>query len=179
MSNEKVKHGYHRNTNSECFIGHLLIGQPPIAPLTFTDGKSVEMVESAKDLGVFTDSSFKPSLQCKEAYARARATFFMIRRRFAILTPAIFRPLYLAMVRPHLNYAVPASFPYLQKDIQLIERMQRLPTTCVKSFRSLPYPVRLHELKLPSMERHFLRATLITVYKLFNGYLNLSAERFF
>ncbi len=137
------------------------------------------MVESAKDLGVFIDSSFKPSLRCKAAYARARATFFMIRRGFAILTPAIFRPLYLAMVRPHLDYAVQASFPYLQKDNKLIERMQRLATRCVKSFRRLPYPVRIHELKLPSMERHFLRATLITVYKLFHGYLNLSAEEFF
>ncbi len=29
------------------------------------------------------------------------------------------------------------------------------------------------------MERHFLRATLITVYKLFHGYLNLPVEEFF
>ncbi len=29
------------------------------------------------------------------------------------------------------------------------------------------------------MERHFLRATLVTVHKLFHGYLNLSAEEFF
>ncbi len=79
---------------------------------------------------------------------------------------------------PHLNYAVQASFPYLQKDIKLIERMQRLATRCVKNFRRLPYPERLHELKLPSMERHFLRVTLITVCKLFHGYLNLSAEEF-
>ncbi len=57
--------------------------------------------------------------------------------------------------------------------------MQRLATRCVKSFRSLPHPERLRELKLPSMERHFLRATLITVYKLFHDYLNLSAEEFF
>ncbi len=63
----------------------------------------VEMVESVKDLGVFIDSFFKPSLQCREAYGRARATSFMIRPGFAILKPAIFRPLYLAMVRPHLN----------------------------------------------------------------------------
>ncbi len=119
------------------------------------------------------------SLQCKEAYARAWATFFMIRRGFAIITPALFRPLYLAMVRPHLDYIVQTSFCYLHKDIKLIERMQRLATRCVKSFRRLPFPVRLNELKLPSMERHFLRATLITVYKLFHGYLNLSAEEFF
>ncbi len=148
---------------------HLPIGQPPITPLTFADGKSVEMVESAKDLGVFTASTFKPSLKCKDAYARGRATFFMIRRGFAILTPAILRPLYLAIVRPHLDYAVQASFPYLQKDIKLIEQMQRLATRRVMSFRRLSYPERLHELNLPSIERHFLRATLITVYKLFHG----------
>ncbi len=86
----------------------------------------------------------------------------MMRRGFAILTPAIFRPLYLVMVRPHLDYTVQPSFPYLQKDIQLIERMQRLAMRCVKSFRSLPYPERLHELKLPSLERHFLSATVIS-----------------
>ncbi len=115
----------------------------------------------------------------KKAYARARATFFMMRRGLAILLPAIFLLLYLAMKRPHLDYAVQTSFPYLQKDIQLIERMQRLAMGSVKSFRRLPYPVRLHELKLPAMERHFLRATLITVYKLFHVYMNLSAEEFF
>ncbi len=85
----------------------------------------------------------------------------------------------LAMVRPHHDYAVQASFPYLQKDIKLIERMQRLPTRCVKSFRRLPYPERPHELNLTPMERHFLRDTLITVNKLSHGNLNLLAEEFF
>ncbi len=82
-------------------------------------------------------------------------------------------------MHPHLDYAVPASFPYLQKDIQSIERLQRLATRCVMSFRRLPYPERLHKLKLSSRERHFRRATLITVYKLFHGYLNSPAEGFF
>ncbi len=57
---------------------HLPIGQPPIAPLTFADGKPVEMVESAKDFGVFIGSFSKPSLQCEAAYARAPTTFSMI-----------------------------------------------------------------------------------------------------
>ncbi len=72
-----------------------------------------------------------------------------------------------------------SSFPYLQKDIKLIERMQRLATRYVKGFRRLPYPERLHELKLPSMERHLLRATLITVYNLFHSDLHLSEEELF
>ncbi len=54
-----------------------------------------------------------------------------------------------------------------------------LATRCVKSFRRLTYPVRLHELKLSSMERHSLRATLITVYKLLHSYVNVFAEEFF
>ncbi len=63
-----------------------------------------------------------------------------------------------------------ASFHYLQKDIQHIERMQRLATRCVKSFRRLPYPERLHELKLG--------ATLSSSYS-HHGYLNLPVEKFF
>ncbi len=81
------------------------------------------MVESAKDLGVFMDSSFKLSLQCKEGYARARATFFMMPRGFVMLTLSIFRPLYLAMVLPHFDCAVQAPVSYFQKDIKLIERL--------------------------------------------------------
>ncbi len=46
-------------------------------------------------------------------------------------------------------------------------------------FRRLPLLERPHELQLPSIERHFFRATLITVYKLFHGHLNLPAEEFF
>ncbi len=59
------------------------------------------------------------------------------------------------MVRPHLDFAVQASFPYLQKDVQLIERIQRLATRCVKSFRSLPYPERLHEFQISSWSATF------------------------
>ncbi len=80
---------------------------------------------------------------------------------------------------PHLDYAVQASFPSHQEDTQLIKRVQRLATRCVKSFKSLPCPERLHELKLTSMERRFLRATLITVCELFHGNLNLPAEDLF
>ncbi len=97
----------------------------------------------------------------------------------SILTPAIFRALYLAIVRRRLDCAVQASFPYLKKDIKLIRRVQRIAPKCAKSFRRQPYPERPHELKQPSIGRHFPPTTLKTVYKLFHGYLNLSAGEFF
>ncbi len=47
---------------------HLPIGQPPTTPLTFADGTPVAMVDTAKDLGVAIDTSYKPSLQCREGF---------------------------------------------------------------------------------------------------------------
>ncbi len=93
------------------------------------------MVETAKDLGVAIDTSFKSSLQRREGFARARDVLFMMRRGFAELTPAIFRTFHSAMVRPQLDYTVQVVTPYLQKDMQLVERMQRLATRCVKGLR--------------------------------------------
>ncbi len=120
--------------------------------------------ETAKDLGVAINNSFKPSLQCRGGFSRARAVFFMMRRGFAELTPVIFRPLYLAMVRPQLDYAAQAVVLYLQKDLKLVERMQRLATRCVKGLSGLQYPARLRELQLPSKQSHILRTTLITAH---------------
>ncbi len=56
--------------------------------------------------------------------------------------------------------------------------MQRRATRCVKGFRVLQYPARLQELQKPSMQRHILRATLITAYNLFYGNLSLLLEEF-
>ncbi len=45
---------------------------------------------------------------------------------------------------------------------------------------AIAYLIRDSEVvKLPSMQQRFLRATLITVYKLLHGYLKLSAVKFF
>ncbi len=137
------------------------------------------MVETAKDLGLAIDTSLKPSLQCREGFSRARAVFFMMRRGFAELTSAKFRPPYLAMVRLQLEYAVQAVTPYLQKDLKLVESMQRLATRCVKGIRGLQYPARLRELQLPFMQSHILRTTLITAYNLFHSNLILPLEEFF
>ncbi len=80
----------------------------------------------------------------------------MMRRGFAELTPAIFRPLFLAMMRPQLDDAVQAVAPYLQKDLKLVERMQRLAMRCVKGLRGLQYPAWLRELQLPCMQITFV-----------------------
>ncbi len=97
----------------------------------------------------------------------------------SVLTPEIFRPLYSALVRPILEYGQQASSPYLQRDIALMERIQRLATRMVKGMRELPYEDRLRRLNIFSFERRRLRGDLILAYNIFHGRLDLPRAEFF
>ncbi len=73
------------------------------------------MVETEKDLDVAIEPSFNPTMQCMEGFSRTRAFFFTMRRGFVELTPAIFRPLFLSIVLPQLDFVVRTVAPYPQK----------------------------------------------------------------
>ncbi len=137
------------------------------------------MVDSTKDLGVIVTSTFKASLHCQQAANRARRILFLLRRGFAVLTPEIFRPLYLALVRPILKYGQQASSSYLRRDTALIRRIQRLATRTVKGMRELPYEDRLRRLNISSLERRRVRGDLILAYNIFHGRLDLPPAEFF
>ncbi len=66
------------------------------------------------------------------------------------MTKDAFLPLYLSLVRPILEYANQAVSPYLQKDTDLTERLQKLATQLVKGLRHFPYDRRLEILGLLS-----------------------------
>ncbi len=59
---------------------------------------------------------------------KARGMLYFIKRSFTCLTKEIFVPLYSALVRHHLEYAMQANCPYLKKDINHLERIQRAAT---------------------------------------------------
>ncbi len=66
-------------------------------------------------------------------------------------------PIYSTLVRPHLEYAIQASSPYLKKDIDHLECLQRLATRMVKGCWGLFYEERLGTLSLFSLARRRLR----------------------
>ncbi len=118
--------------------GQISIGSAPTRPLMLSDnGASIKLLDSTKDLGLTIDNAFKPSINCAQAFKKARSALFLIRRSFVTLTPDIFNPLYLILARPHLKYAIQASSPYLKKDVDPLERLQRLATRMVKDCRGL------------------------------------------
>ncbi len=89
-----------------------------------------------------------------EAANKARRLIFKIRHSFQDLSKSAFIPLYGALVRPHLEYRMPACSPYLAADINHLERIQRLATRVLTGMR---YGERLQRLGLHSLQRRRLR----------------------
>ena len=82
-------------------------------------------------------------------------------------------------MRPHLEYCVQAWRPHLQKDINLLERVQHRATKMIVNFTNLPYEERLLRLKLTTLETRRLRGDLIEVFKILKGFDNISYNDFF
>jgi len=88
--------------------------------------------------------------------------------------------LYKSLVRPHLEYCIPAWSPHYVKDKELIERIQHRFTRMFPELRKLPYLRRLDYLKLWTLEERRARADLIKVYKIIHGIISsVSFDTFF
>ncbi len=74
-----------------------------------------------------------------------------------------------ALVRPHLEYGMPACSQNLVADINHLERIQRIATRFVTGMRHLPFEERLQRLGLHSLQRRRLRDDLISAFKIFRG----------
>ncbi len=67
--------------------------------------------KQVNDLGITVNSAFTPSANVLTAANKARGILYLIKRSFTCLTKEIFVPLYRALVRPHLEYAIQANGP--------------------------------------------------------------------
>ena len=84
-----------------------------------------------KDLGVTMDANMKVSEQCRIAASKANQVLGMIRRNITYKDKSLIVPLYKAIVRPHLEYCIQAWSPYLRKDIDMLEKIQRRATKLI------------------------------------------------
>jgi len=135
--------------------------------------------EEEKDLGVIVDSKISFKKHINEKCKKARQLTMLIRRSFEYLSPEVFRKLYIAIVRPHLEYAQSIWSPYHNGEIDKIEKVQRRATKQIQELRYKTYEERLRVLKLPTLKYRRLRGDLIEMYKLTHNIYNIDSSSLF
>lgn len=140
---------------------------------------ALDVITEEVDLGVLTTSDLKPAKQCLKAANKANSVLRLLKLSFQHLNKKSFTLLYKTYVRPHLEYCIQTWSPYLVKDIQHLERVQRRATKLVHGFQHKSYEDRLTALNLTTLEQRRLRGDLIETYKLVTHKEDVDPNQFF
>ena len=143
------------------------------------DGQLLSVAHEERDLGIMVSSDLKVSNQCAKAVATANRVLGMISRTISDKSKGTVLQLYKSLVRPHLEYCIQAWRPHYQKDIDLLERVQRRATRMITGFKGISYEERLRLLKITTLETRRLRGDLIETFKIMKGYEGIDASNFF
>jgi len=137
------------------------------------------LVKEEKNLGVTVSADMKWERQCIEAVKKANKMLCLIKRNFQDKSKDTVMPLYKSLVRLHLEYCCQVWSPYLSKDINLIEGVQRRATKLVKDIKHLSYDERLDNLRLSRLTTRRAGSDLIQTFKIINEIDKVDKSLFF
>jgi len=140
--------------------------------------RTLQQIEEEKDLGVYRTSDLKFSMQCKKAANKAMSILRMVNQALKRLDKKEFLVIYKSFIRTHLEYCVQSWNPHFVKDEEVLEKIQRTATKCVKDMKNKEYIERLRDLGLTTQRRR-IRGDLIETYKILTGKENVNRDTFF
>ena len=113
--------------------------------------EDIETASEEKDLGVTFQQDLKFGSHIAEKVNKANSTLSLIVRTFDYIEKDSFILLYNSLVRPHVEYGNTIWYPFLRKDIESVEKIQRRATKLIPELKDMTYTERLKKLKLPSL----------------------------
>ena len=123
----------------------------------------ISKVSSERDLGILFENSLSFEMHINKIVNKANSLVELIKRNFAFMNKYLFLRIYKTVIRPHLDYGNNIYYPFLKKNIRILENVQRRATKIVPEIRTLPYEERLNFLKLPTLDYRRKRGDLIVL----------------
>ena len=130
------------------------------------DATRLKIVDSEKDLGIIFDDRLSFEEHIMTIVKKANSLTGMIRRAFMYLDKEMFKKLFTAIVRPHLEYGAAVWNPHSKKLISMIENVQRRASKLIPGYYRKSYKERLKSLKLPTLQYRRYRGDMIELYKM-------------
>ena len=141
--------------------------------------RALGVLQEEKDLGVMFDPTLRFSKHVSTVANKANRILGVMKRTFSFMDNKMLTTLYKTLVRPHVEYANCVWHPFLQNDIQTIEKVQRRATKLTSDVKDFEYPERLRKLKLPTLAYRRLRGDMIQVYKIVHELIGIKKEILF
>ena len=129
----------------------------------------LETTSVERDLGVQVSNDLKLRKQVEAAAARANSEIGRLKKSFRSRSCVVWRMLYLSYIRPHLEYAINAWSPYLEGDMNVLERVQNRVTKLITCLKGMSADERAKSLGLTSLKTRRERSDLIEEYKIKHG----------
>lgn len=162
---------------AKCKVMHLGRNNPKFEYTM--NGVKLNETHEEKDLGVWIDSSFKPGTQCEVAAKNANQVLGLIMKSFHYRTKSTLVPLYKTLVRPKLEFSAAAWNPWMEKDIECLEKVQKRLIRSLSNVRGSTYEEKLKDAGLTSLEDRRRRGDLIEAFKTLNGFNNVEKSAWF
>ena len=164
---------------SKCCILHY--GRTNMKNIYKIDDGQIVSRKSEKDLGVIFSNKFKFNEHIETITKKANQKLGIIARVFKNRSTKNIMPLYVALVRPLLEYNSVVWSPITNKYDQKIEKIQRrmLKLLSDQYFEDLSYQQKLKEIKLLSLRARRIQHQLTIMFKMKNNMVDLCFDDFF
>ena len=132
-------------------------------------------------LGVSLTSNLSWNTQTQKVVNKANKIVGFLKKNVGPGNKEVFSRLYKALVIPILEYSVPLWSPYLQKNIDALERVQRRASKYAlpMSSRDSPYGERLAMLGWSSLQSRRSYLSLLECYKTIHGLNGVNCNDYF
>ena len=142
-------------------------------------GTTIPVVDSARDLGVIVDPKLKFHAHIQSISSKASGLSCNILRSTSCRSREFMITLYIAHIRPLLEFSSCVWNSGYVGDLKLLEGVQRRWTKQIQELDELPYWERLRTLDLYSVKGRLLRYDIIKYWKIFHNQCSISPEDIF